>query len=190
MHDSDPFIIALNNKQDTAWEKLYEEFYAALCAYAAKLTQDDTGVEDLVQECIIGLWNSSLTFPNIKALASWLYRSVYTRSLNLIRDRKNSRRIMDHYQTEINTPDEAAIDLAIEEAAIAKLRQTLSTLSPQQSQIISMSLEGMKISEIAQQLGVSENTVKMQKKRAYNLIREHLGTIWATLLLTFFSDFF
>lgn len=190
MYDSDQFIIALNNKQDTAWKKLYEEFYAALCAYAAKLTQDDSGVEDLVQACIIGLWNSPLKFPNIKALAMWLYRSVYNRSLNLIRDRKNSRRILDHYLTEVSSSEEEAIDLAIEETVVAKLRQTLSTLSPQQSQIISMSLEGLKVSEIAQHLGVSENTVKMQKKRAYSIIREHLGLVWETLFLTFFSDIF
>ena len=147
MRDNERFIIDLNKKRETAWQQLYEEFYPALCTYVAKLTHENVGVEDIVQECMIGLWDSSLQFPNVKSLA-------------------------------------------IEESVIAKFRSVLSELSDQQRQVMNLSLEGLKVREIAQLLEVSENTVKMQKKRAYAYLRERMGMVWGILLYSFFSDFF
>ena len=60
MRDNERFIVDLNKKRETAWQQLYEEFYPALCTYVAKLTHENVGVEDIVQECMIGLWDSSL----------------------------------------------------------------------------------------------------------------------------------
>lgn len=54
----------------------------------------NVGVEDIVQECMIGLWDSSLQFPNVRSLAGWLYKAVYNRALNMIRDRDNARRVI------------------------------------------------------------------------------------------------
>ena len=88
MRDNERFIVDLNKKRETAWQQLYEEFYPALCTYVAKLTHENVGVEDIVQECMIGLWDSSLQFPNVRSLAGWLYKAVYNRALNMIRDRE------------------------------------------------------------------------------------------------------
>ena len=55
---------------------------------------------------------------------------------------------------------------------------------------MNLSLEGLKVREIAQLLEVSENTVKMQKKRAYAYLRERMGMVWGILLHSLFSDFF
>ena len=119
MRDNERFIIDLNKKRETAWQQLYEEFYPALCTYVAKLTHENVGVEDIVQECMIGLWDSSLQFPNVKSLAGWLYKAVYNRALNMIRDRDNARRLLGNYTSEISYTEEMAIDLAIEESVIA-----------------------------------------------------------------------
>ena len=105
-------------------------------------------------------------------------------------DRDNARRLLGNYTSEISYTEEMAIDLAIEESVIAKLRSVLSELSDQQRQVMNLSLEGLKVREIAQLLEVSENTVKMQKKRAYAIVRERMGMVWGILLYSFFSDFF
>lgn len=190
MHDKERFITDLNRKKEAAWYQLYEEFYPALCAYGTKLTHGNAGVEDIVQECIIGLWDSSMQFANVRALAGWLYKAVYNKTLNLIRDRDNARRLLGNYISEITYTEEMAVDLAVEESVIAKLRLVLSGLSDQQRQIMNLSLEGLKVGEIARKLNVSDNTVKMQKKRAYAIIRERMGVVWGVLLLSLFADFF
>ena len=102
----------------------------------------------------------------------------------------DARRLLGNYTSEISYTEEMAIDLAIEESVIAKFRSVLSELSDQQRQVMNLSLEGLKVREIAQLLEVSENTVKMQKKRAYAYLRERMGMVWGIFLYSFFSDFF
>lgn len=183
--DSEQFITDINRKNERAWKQLYVEFYPALCCYVEKLAGANIGVEDIVQDCIVGLWKSPVCFSNVKTLASWLYKSVYSRTLNLIRDRESARRLLEDYMREVVDEDEA-VDLALEEAVIGRLRIVLDELSEQQREIMYMTLDGCRVKEIAGILNVSENTVKMQKKRAYSVVRERWGKMWEVLLVFFF----
>lgn len=60
-------------------------------------------------------------------------------------------------------------------------------MTRQQQEIIRLTLDGMKVKEVAEALGVSDNTVKMQKKRAYTTLRDRLGKSWNVLLVFFFK---
>ena len=185
--DDEKFISGLNQKDGGAWKRLYEEFYAPLCAYAEKLSKGQADAEDVVQDCMVELWDSSLCFPNVKALTAWLYKVVYTRTLNALRDKANAEQNLAEYAVEIPTEDEAA-DEAAEENAVARLRKMMKVLTPQQQDILRMTLDGLKVKDIAAALGVTDNTVKMQKKRAYTTLRERFGKAGAALLVMFFRQ--
>lgn len=185
--DDEKFISGLNQKDGGAWKRLYEEFYAPLCAYAEKLSKGQADAEDVVQDCMVELWDSSLCFPNVKALTAWLYKVVYTRTLNALRDKANAEQSLAEYAVEIPTEDEAA-DEAAEENAVARLRKMMKVLTPQQQDILRMTLDGLKVKDIAAALGVTDNTIKMQKKRAYTTLRERFGKAGAALLVMFFRQ--
>ena len=185
--DDEKFISGLNQKDGGAWKRLYEEFYAPLCAYAEKLSKGQADAEDVVQDCMVELWDSSLCFPNVKALTAWLYKVVYTRTLNALRDKANAEQSLAEYAVEIPTEDEAANEAA-EENAVARLRKMMKVLTPQQQDILRMTLDGLKVKDIAAALGVTDNTVKMQKKRAYTTLRERFGKAGAALLVMFFRQ--
>ena len=93
---------------------------------------------------------------------------------------------MEGYAREMYSEDEA-VDFAAEETAVARLRKALRELTRQQQEIIRLTLDGMKVREVAEALGVSDNTVKMQKKRAYTTLRDRLGKNWNVLLVLFFK---
>ena len=185
--DDEKFISGLNQKDGGAWKRLYEEFYAPLCAYAEKLSKGQADAEDVVQDCMVELWDSSLCFPNVKALTAWLYKVVYTRTLNALRDKANAEQSLAEYAVEIPTEDEAA-DEAAEENAVARLRKMMKVLTPQQQDILRLTLVGLKVKDIAAALGVTDNTIKMQKKRAYTTLRERFGKAGAALLVMFFRQ--
>ena len=56
----------------------------------------------------------------------------------------------------------------------------------QQKEIILLSMKGLKVKEIAASLELSENTVKTQKKRAYQFIRKELGELWGVIVSLLF----
>ncbi|WP_065218981.1 MULTISPECIES: RNA polymerase sigma factor [Butyricimonas] len=192
MHDDESrFISNINAKKEIAWKKLYRSYYPALCHYASRMIQDEVSVEDIVQECFIKLWDSPVTFSNIRSLTGWLYQAVYTRTLNLIRDQARTNKLRQDLLSAGEEPtEEEAINSAIEEEILHKFRMILTQLSPQQQEIMKMSMEGMKVKEIAETLQVSENAIKMQKKRAYATIREELGECWSILLVASFPNLF
>ena len=193
MHDDElRFISDINTKKEIAWKKLYRNYYPALCNYAAQITRNEINVEDIVQESLISLWDSSVSFTNLKTLTSWLYKAVYTRSLNNLRDQTRANKLhLSFWDTMQETQmEEEAVDMAIEEELLHKFRSILTRLSPQQQKIMQLSIERKKEKEIAQILNVSENAVKMQKKRAYSAIRKELGECWSILLVVSFLHLF
>ena len=82
----DHFIENVNKKREGAWRELYRRFYPALCNYALKIVKDTDVAEDVVQDCFIKIWDSSIRFEDGSSLTAYLYRAVYTRSLNLVRE--------------------------------------------------------------------------------------------------------
>jgi RNA polymerase sigma-70 factor (ECF subfamily) len=52
--------------------------------------------------------------------------------------------------------------------------QAICKLSPQGKEVIELSLDGLKNEEIARELGISINTVKTIKQRAFKFLRKEL----------------
>ena len=130
MHDDElRFISDINAKKENAWKRLYQNYYPALCNYASRIIQDEVIVEDIVQESLINLWDSSATFQNIRSLTGWLYQAVYTRSLNTIRDQARTNKLHQNLWESVKEEltEEMAINSAIEEEILLKFRTITST---------------------------------------------------------------
>ncbi len=186
MKDSGQLIIGVNAKSKSSWEELYSYFYAALCNYSCKITSDKDASEDIVQNMFIKLWDSSIIFNDISSLTAYLYKSVYSRSLNYLRDNKKSLAVDDINAFSEESLEHRYIKLALEEEIISQFYKALEEMSPQQREIILMTLKGDKVDQIATKLGISANSVKTQKKRAYSFLRSKLGSSFAIVKLLLF----
>lgn len=175
--DQVQFLEGVNRKEDRAWEELYRYFYAPLCSYSMKMVSNSDAAEDIVQGSFVQLWRSSFHFTDIKAITTYLYRAAYNGSLNFIRNKQTSEHIHQTWFDSVQADEEDAIYAAIEEEAITRFYAVLARLPEQQREILICSLKGDKVKDIAEQLSVSENTVKTQKKRAYTFVREELGDV-------------
>lgn len=79
-----------------------------------------------------------------------------------------------------------AVEMALEEEAITRFYTVIIRLPKQQRDILLRSMKGEKVKYMAEKLGVSENTIKTQKKRAYAFVREQLGDVWMVIAGLFF----
>ena len=181
--DALEFIEGVNKKNDRALKKLYDHYYASLCGYVEKLLNDSGIAEDIVQECLIKVWNTDVTFSDIKALSAWLYKSVYHAAVSALRERVSLERLQDGSPL-LENEEESAQTLALREEVITYFYEILNQLPGQQRDILLYTLQGHKVQDIASMLSVSENSVKTQKKRAYQYIREHFDTNKLHVLLT------
>jgi RNA polymerase sigma-70 factor (ECF subfamily) len=63
----------------------------------------------------------------------------------------------------------------IEDEAFVLLYRALAELPPREKEVLELSIQGRKNQDIADSLGLSVNTIKTLKLRAYRKIRELIG---------------
>ena len=142
-------------------ELFYRRIYPGLLLYAVKNAGDrhDFLAEDCVQNAIFNAWKRRDSFDSIYTLKSFLYTSVKNEIISLYRKGKAQER----YSSQLEN-----------EAFFA------NTVIDQETQLLlfnaihSLPDEGLKNIEIAEQLGVSDSTVKKAKAKALEILREKL----------------
>ena len=165
-----------------SFQLIFDEMYQRLCAYSSRYLYDDQEVEDLVQDSFITLWNKRGDFDHINAIKSFLYTSVRKKCLNVL---KHQTVIKEHesrliYELE-NSDSEQAI---VAEEYYGRLYSEIKELPEGSQKIMILALRGLKNREIAEELGISENTVKTQKKIAYAKLKERLSPVMFSWLLS------
>lgn len=166
------FIEDLNNKKNIAYKELYNRYYSHLCNYSSKIIGDYSTAEDVVQNCLLKLYKSDIKIKNIQILVAYLYKSVYNRSINYIRNQISSKNINSKWSENLIINEQDAKMLALKEEVISRLYSILNKLPEKQQEVILLSISGNGISEIAKRMNISENSVKTHKKRAYANIRK------------------
>lgn len=155
------------------------EHFASLCAIAFKLTGDPEVAEDIAQEVIIKFWENKKSYEKMESVENYLFIMVRNESLNhlqgLSREKKRYERIAF-----INEQEDSLWDIIIEQEANLLLLEAIDMLPPQCKHIVDLSLAGNSTKEIAAQLGIAVNTVKVLKSRAIHKLRDYFleNDIW------------
>jgi RNA polymerase sigma-70 factor (family 1) len=168
-------------------ECLFKEFYDRLVYFSLQIVKDQDQAQDIVQDAFIKYWQErESVLLNRIAIKNYLYSTVRNASLNILR---HGKVVDDYIQLQgASEPEELSIiDAIISSEVIAEIHIAIATLPENYRQISVMSyLEGKKNQEIADELGMSINTVKKQKHRALELLRLRLSpelfslfVIWA-----------
>lgn len=182
------FLEGINRKRPAAWEYLYRHFYGVLCGYSFRITENTSVAEDIVQECFITVWKSGTAFTDVKALRVYFYRAVYHNSLKYLRDKQVDNDRLKGWLEAGEEVEEDYFYQAVEEEVIRKVGEVVAGLPEQQRRVLELSMAGMTVQEVADRLGMTANTVKTHKKRAYAYLKEHLQDLYLFLPLLVVMD--
>lgn len=163
-------------------ESLYKEYYGSLCYYALNYVCDMEVAQDIVQDIFVHLIEARPKFETSLHGRNFLYLSVKNASLNYI-DKKRSKLKYLHLHRE-----EEIIELPDDEAFIAevyrKLKKAVDELPPECRKIFYMSyIENQSNEIIARELAISVNTVRAQKMRGKQLLREKLKNLYVLIFI-------
>lgn len=157
------------------FELVFKTYYRRLYLFAYGYVMDEMEADDIVQEAFSGIWEIRNRLPEQLDVKAYLYSTVkhacfrYFRSLKLTDEykKRQAEALLLSFAEDPPTEDTDTI-LTVQKA--------METLTAQQRRIVEMHvLEGMKYLEIADRLGLSENTIRTHLKRAYKTLREHLA---------------
>ncbi|MBS7317282.1 MAG: sigma-70 family RNA polymerase sigma factor [Bacteroidales bacterium] len=163
--------------KDRTIEKNFRIWYRPLCLYALHYLEDLDEAEDLVQDVFCTLWQKSGGDAEPTGGKAYLYTCVRNRCLDLLRSpsRKNRPRSLEGLSAteslSLTEYDDSTLrDSSLEEA---RMWVEISRLPRRCRRILLMGkVQGKKYSEIARELGISENTVRNQMAKALRTVRE------------------
>ncbi|WP_214072741.1 RNA polymerase sigma-70 factor [Mucilaginibacter sp. dw_454] len=169
---------------ETEFEALFKAHFRELHAYAYSLVNDWDNAEELVQNLFLKLWERNDWAAIHTSVKSYLYKSVYHESLNLIRREKVHLR----YQTltkpamENNTGD-AAENLKLREVE-KHLANALNKLPEKCRAVFHLSrFEELKYQQIADQLNISIKTVETHMVKALKILRKEMAEFLPAMVL-------
>lgn len=146
---------------------------------ALSITVDTAEAEDVVQDTMLKAWERRSEWPQIQSMPSWLMQIA--KNLALDRRKKMDRMaplptspkgetLVEQTLVVTQSPDEIG-----DSALIARL---IAQLTPPQDDIIRLrDIEGYTYREIADQLNLSEDQVRVYLHRARTKLREQYAAI-------------
>ena len=143
-------------------------------------TGNREAAEDCGQEAMIRIWRSLGNYRGECALESWVYRIAANCCMDWLRKKKRDRSVSMEPMREQGF-DPADPSPGTEEQAVAKdeqrrLREAIALLPEDQREaLILTQLEKVPYEKAAQDLGVSEGTVKSRVNRAKARLKEILS---------------
>lgn len=179
-------IEKIHQNDRTLFHRLYHTYYKALLSYAVSLLSSTDAAEDVVQEAFTAIWErGGQSFDNISHVKRFLYLFVRNKCVDTLRHRK----IMDDYASSLTDSgrklSDEEKDLFTEDIYV-QLFNMIDKLPDRQREVFLLYMKGKTNKEIAEALNVSVETVKTQKRRGKEYLKENLSLSAQLLLAAIF----
>lgn len=189
-HHTDKELVAkLRQGEEAALSEIYERYWGRLFTVAANRLGNAQEAEECVQDVLYKLWRLKDTLyvenDDLSAyLAVGMRNQIFNRRLKRHRERLRAAGY-EVNDTKQPSPEQLLIAQELQE----RIDQTINDLPSQCRIVFELSKkEGKTIKQMADQLGISENTVKYHLKKANRDIRGNLDlSVWFAVLFYFFQ---
>ena len=150
-------------------ENLFRYHYRPLCIFALHYLKDIDASEDEVQEAFGLLWEKLSAGEKVVNQKGYLYSIVKNRSLDILRKKGSVGEAISLDGSVDNIEEPTVEDAEVE----ARLWTAIDTLPEKCREIFLMSKrDGLRQEEIAQELGISLQTVKNQVSKALKILKD------------------
>ena len=164
----------LKTGNEEAFKKIFYLYGDRLFTWAYKITQNVPAAEDIVQDFFIRVWEKRESLIFNPSFAAYAYRAIYNSSLNYIRD---NNRFLYGFEITIDLVDPEVDSEDLQELKNL-LKKAINELPERCRKIFVMAtLENKKYTEVAELMGISVNTVKVQVSKAYHILKKKIGNI-------------
>jgi RNA polymerase sigma-70 factor (ECF subfamily) len=167
------------NKDDSIlqlkFEKLFKEHFTGLCYFAQKYLGDMDTSKEVVHAVFIKIWENRAGFDFEKPAKSYLFTSVYNRSMNVIRDNKKFSSSDDNDAHDASLETGEFTDTMEVAELEGQIKMAIQKLPEKCREVFELNrFEGKKYAEIAEHLNISVKTVEAQMSKALKVLKTEL----------------
>jgi RNA polymerase sigma-70 factor (ECF subfamily) len=158
-----------------AFGKLFAAYARKIKSYLMRLGAPAAIAEDLAQDTMVSIWRRAASYDAAKSKAStWIFVVARNAWIDKLRRERVELAYRDTLILDEESADEAPDAAAMRGQTEAHVADALSTLSPEQRQVVQLSFfEDRPHSEIAERLSLPLGTVKSRLRLALIKLRAH-----------------
>lgn len=179
----------LRSGNEKAFAEIYERYWGLMFHHVLKMTGDKDETKDLVQELFTNLWLNIEQIEPETNISAYLYVSARNKVINLIRHDKVKNNYLSSLSNFANHHQNSILEqLSAKDLSIAIDRE-IQNLPCKMREIFELSRKKFRShKEIAEELQISDKTVKKQINNAIKILRLRLNifililTIYLSLL--------
>lgn len=172
----------LKEGRDKAYEFIYNYQYPILCHIAEQYVHDVFLAETIVSDVIFHVWEIRDSLNIQTSIRSYLAQSVRNRCINYLKSQVQQRELVLDKGNITDLPlvkyiqsDDYPLGRLLSDELEDQISEAINRLPEESRRVFCMSrFEGKKNQEIANELGISINTVKYHMKRALAMLQEDL----------------
>jgi RNA polymerase sigma-70 factor (ECF subfamily) len=173
--DDADLIERIASDDKLAMKVLYARHHVQTYRFLLRLVGDEAHAEDLVSEVFFDVWRNAHQFQGNSRVSTWILAIARFKALSALRRRKDDELNDDQAAAIADTADDPEIAVQKKDR-VAIMRQCLSHLSLVHREIIDLAYyQDKPINEVAEILGVPENTVKTRMFHARRRLSELLA---------------
>lgn len=164
MEDVEKLIKKCQRKSPKAFDELYKIYSTLVYGICIRYTKDTNEAKDLMQECFIKILNKIGAYEFRGSFEGWIRKLTVNTAINYIKMQKTflSDDIMEYEISDDNYDSNI-----ISEMSAKDILDIINVLPSGYKTVFNLHVvEGYKHVEIAEMLGISENTCRTQFKKA------------------------
>jgi RNA polymerase sigma-70 factor (family 1) len=165
-------IARLKRGDEKAMAPIFRLFHKSLCWFARKLVNSEEQAEDIVADTFLKLWQKRNDFDSLAAIRGFMYVAIRNASYDYLKhvQRKTASHIEILHMAD---KDEEYIEAQMIKADLLQsIMHEIGCLPPIRRKIFELIyLKDFTIFEIATQLNITVDTVRVQKARAIQNLR-------------------
>ena len=160
-----------------AW--FFRQLYPSLTFFANKIVGEPAIAEEIASTAFIKIWERHTRFSSPEGIKGYLYQIVRNDALKSLNKKVKGAKVYDVSRLQVADQQENQFQALVAAETSRQLLETISLLPPECSRIFRLLyFEGKTVKETAQQLNLSQSTVKTQKTRGLAVLRKKLASIF------------
>lgn len=186
LEDEKDLLSRLKAGDKKSFEQIYRHYYGSLYIQAYNKLGDRELAKDVVHDLFTVIWNTKESITIDTSLTNYLYTCVRNRVFDIWAKERNREKYLNSLVLDSTITQVNAVDHLQEKMLTEQIENTLKQLPPRVRQIFEMSRnQYLTYKEIANQLELSEHTVRGYIKEALRALRYRIGALlWSLLILT------
>jgi len=181
---NEELISQLRDGDREAFAEIYQRYWTVMYMHALKMLKSEDDARDVVQEIFTSLWLKSKSINPDVNLAGYLFISTKNKVLDLIAQKKVRLDYLGSLTAFAEAYSNQTLACIEEKELMEALQKEIEQLPAKMKQIFEMRVNRhLTYKEIADELNISDKTVKKQISNAIKIIRPKLHHLSIAVLL-------